>query len=224
VNILIVYAHHEPSSFTAAMKNLATQILARQGHAVTISDLYGLGFNPAAQKWDFVTTSGNHFNYMMEQKHAAQLNMAFAPDITGEISKIQAADVVLIMTPLWWHSVPAILKGWFDRVLAMGFAWDSGQFYEKGLLRGKQVMLACAVGHPAEYYQPAREHKATINQYLHPINYGTLAFCGFNVHEPYVAFNVLGMDQTARDQALRELQFRIEHLIDSPNWLVHYTA
>ncbi|HEU5005061.1 MAG TPA: NAD(P)H-dependent oxidoreductase [Candidatus Saccharimonadales bacterium] len=224
MNILIVYAHNEPSSFTAAMKNLATEVLARQGHTVTISDLYGSGFNPSAQKWDFVTTSGGHFNYMLEQKHAAGLGNAFAPDISAEINKVQVADFVIFVAPLWWHSVPAILKGWFDRVLAMGFAWDGGQFYEKGLLRGKQAMLVVSVGHPAEYYQSTSEHKASINQFLHPINYGTLAFCGFNVHEPFAAMNVLGMDDAAREQALKEFQFRIEHFLDSPNWLVQFSA
>lgn len=206
------------------MKNLATEILTRQGHSVTVSDLYGLGFNPSAQKWDFVTTSGNHFNYMLEQKHAAGLNNAFAPDIVAEINKVQVADFLIFVAPLWWHSVPAILKGWFDRVLAMGFAWDGGQFYGKGLLRGKQAMLAVSVGHPAEYYQATSEHKASINQFLHPINYGTLAFCGFNVHEPFAAMNVLGMDDVAREQALKEFQFRIEHFLDSPNWLVQFSA
>lgn len=224
MNILIVYAHHEPGSFTGAMKNLVTEVLTKQGHAVTISDLYGLGFNPAAQKWDFVTTSGGHFNYMLEQKHAAQLNMAFSPDISSEMGKVRVADFIIFVTPLWWHSVPAIMKGWFDRVLAMGFAWDGGQFYEKGLLRGKQAMLVCAVGHPSEYYQATSKHKASIGQFLHPINYGTLAFCGLNVHESFTAMNVLGMDEPAREQSLKELEFRIEHLLDSPNWLVRYSA
>ncbi|MEX1995209.1 MAG: NAD(P)H-dependent oxidoreductase, partial [Candidatus Saccharimonadales bacterium] len=158
MNILIVYAHHEPSSFTAAMKNQAAEYLTRQGHSVTISDLYGQGFSAVAQKWDFVTTSGNHFNYMLEQKHAAQLNMAFSPDIVGEIQKIQAADLILFLTPIWWFGVPAILKGWFDRVLAMGVVWNSGQIYESGLLRGKQAMVIAAAGGPAHYYQENGKH------------------------------------------------------------------
>lgn len=219
---MIVYAHHEPSSFTAAMKNLAYETLSRQGHSVEISDLYGEGFNPLAQKWDFVTTSGGHFNYMLEQKHAAKLDLAFSPDILGEIQKVKAADITLFITPLWWSSVPAILKGWFDRVLAMGVAWDGGEFYEKGLLHGKQAMMIVAAGHPAEYYSFGGKHKATVPQVLHPIHHGTLAFCGMNVHEPYVALNVLGMDKKARTDALNDLQFRMQHLIDSPEWLSHY--
>lgn len=223
MNILIVYAHHEPSSFTAAMKNLATQVFAAQGHTIVMSDLYGQGFSPQAQKWDFVTTSGGHFNYMLEQRHAARLDLAFSPDILGEIEKIRAAQVILFVTPIWWFSVPAILKGWFDRVLAMGVAWDGGKIYENGLLRGKQAMLIAAAGGPAQYYQPNGRHKATTEQILHHVNHGTLAFCGMNVHEPFVALGVLGLDQAGRDKTLQELQFRLENMIKSPQWMTYYT-
>lgn len=220
--MLIVYAHHEPSSFTSAMKNLAIEVLGRQGHNVTVSDLYGQGFNPAAQKWDFVTTSGEHFNYMLEQRHAARLDMAFSPDIVGEIQKIQTAELLLFVTPIWWFSVPAIMKGWFDRVLAMGVAWDGGKIYENGLLRGKQAMVIASAGDPADYYKIDGRNHGTPIQILHPINHGTLAFCGFNVHEPYVALNVLGLDSAGREKALKDLQFRLDNMIVSPQWLTFY--
>lgn len=222
MNVLIVYAHHEPSSFTAAMKNLAINILSHQGHTVVISDLWGQGFSAVAQKWDFVTTSGQHFNYMLEQKHAAKLEMAFSPDILGEIKKVQAADLILFVSPVWWFSVPAILKGWFDRVLAMGVTWDGGKTYENGMLRGKQAMMIMAAGGPAEYYQENGRHKATPVQILHPINHGTLAFCGLDVHEPFMALNVLGLDDQGRSQLLSDLQYRLQHLQDSPSWLIKY--
>lgn len=222
MNVLIVYAHHEPGSFTAAMKNLVIEVLSRQGHGISVSDLYGEGFNPVAQKWDFVTSSGGHFNYMMEQKHAAKLDLAFSPDILGEIQKIKAADIILFATPLWWSGVPAILKGWFDRVLAMGVAWDSGRFYEKGLLRGKQAMVIVSAGHPASYYTDTGKHRVSPQQVLHGINHETLAFCGLDIQEPFVALNVLGLNDTDRLKILQELQFRLEHLVDSPQWLIKY--
>jgi NAD(P)H dehydrogenase (quinone) len=222
MNVFIVYAHHEPSSFTSAMKNLATEVLGRQGHNVIVSDLYGQGFNPAAQKWDFVTTSGGHFNYMLEQRHAARLDMAFSPDVVGEIQKMQTAELLLFVTPIWWFSVPAIMKGWFDRVLAMGVAWDGGKIYENGLLRGKQAMVIAAAGGPAEYYKLDGRHHGTPIQILHPINHGTLAFCGMDVHEPYVALNVLGLDSAGREKALKDLQFRLENMLTSPQWLTFY--
>jgi NAD(P)H dehydrogenase (quinone) len=204
------------------MKNIAADILTKQGHSVTISDLYGQGFSAVAQKWDFVTTSGGHFNYMLEQKHAAALDMAFSPDIVGEIQKVRESEAVLFITPIWWFGVPAIMKGWFDRVLAMGVMWDSDKIYERGLMRGKQAMLIASAGHPANFYQENGRHKTSIQQTLHPINFGTLAFCGFNVHEPFVAMGTLGMDKAGYEKVLKDIQFRIERFTQSPQWLVYY--
>jgi NAD(P)H dehydrogenase (quinone) len=222
MNVLMVYAHQEPSSFTAAMKNVAIETLSQQGHTVNVSDLYGEGFSAVAQKWDFVTTSGKHFNYMLEQKHAAKLDFAFAPDIVGEIEKIQQANLVLVIFPIWWFGPPAILKGWFDRVLAMGVTWDGGRIYENGLLRGKQAMVIASAGGPPEYYRKEGKHRASVNEILHPINHGTLAFCGLSVHEPFVAMNVLGSNQEQLDKKLEELKFRLENMLSSPNWLINF--
>jgi NAD(P)H dehydrogenase (quinone) len=222
MNVLIIYAHQEPTSLTAAMKNTAMDTLSRQGHQVVISDLYAQGFSAVAQKWDFVTTSGKHFNYMLEHKHAAQLDFAFSPDIVGEIEKIQQASIILFIFPMWWYSVPAIMKGWFDRVLAMGVAWDTGRIYENGLLRGKQAMLITNAGGPAEFFRREGRHRAAVNDILHPIHHTTLGFCGLNVHEPFVALNVLGSTQPMLDKVLEELKFRVEHLAASPNWLINW--
>jgi len=204
------------------MKNVAIQNLERQGHTVTVSDLYGQGFSAVAQKWDFVATSGGHFNYMLEQKHSAQLQNAFSPDILAEIQKLQAADVLLIITPLWWSSVPAILKGWFDRVLAMGVAWDSGKIYENGLMRGKQAMLAVAGGHPTEYYTKNGRHTIEPDKVLHHINHDTLAFCGFNVQEPYIALDILGLNKSQLDEALNSWRTKAQSFVASPLWLTYY--
>jgi NAD(P)H dehydrogenase (quinone) len=222
MNVLIVYAHQEPTSLTAAMKNTTMDVLSRQGHSVVISDLYAQGFSAVAQKWDFVTTSGKHFNYMLEQRHAAQLDFAFSPDIVGEIEKIQQASLILFIFPMWWYSVPAIMKGWFDRVLAMGVAWDTGRIYEKGLLRGKQAMLITTAGAPAEFFKREGRHRAAVNDILHPIHHTTLGFCGLNVHEPFVALNVLGSAPQMLDKALEDLKFRVENLATSPNWLINW--
>ena len=223
MNVLIVYAHHEPSSFTAAMKNLTIQVLEGQGHTLAVSDLYGQGFSAVAQKWDFVTTSGNHFNYMLEQKHAVKLEMSFSPDIAAEIQKLQTADIVLFIAPIWWLGPPAIMKGWFDRVLAMGFAWDTDRIFENGLLRGKQAMVIAAAGGPPEYFSVQGRYKMTPTQSLFSLNYGTLGACGFNVHQPHVALNVLGATEPYRRQMLKDLEIRIQNLATSPQWLIYYS-
>jgi NAD(P)H dehydrogenase (quinone) len=150
--------------------------------------------------------------------------LAFSPDILGEIQKIQAAELILFVTPLWWFSVPAILKGWFDRVLAMGVTWDGGKIYENGMLRGKQAMIIGSGGGPVDYYKSDGKHKASPGQILHHVNHGTLAFCGLNVHEPFVALNVLGAGDEGRAKILQELQIRLENMISSPQWHTYYSS
>lgn len=222
MKILSVYAHHEPSSLTAALKNVAASVLTAQGHELLESDLYGSGFSAKAEKFDFVTSSGGHFNYMLEQRHAAQAGMMFAPDIRQEIDKVRAADIIIFHTPIWWFSVPALLKGWFDRVLAMGVTWDGGKIYEKGLLRGKSAMVCAVAGGPADYYRVDGKHQANMTQILHPIQHGTLAFCGLDVIEPFVVYNSLGLDGPGCEAVLKEYQFKIEHLVDSPAYFHKY--
>lgn len=222
MNILIIYAHHEPTSLTASLKNLAVSVLASQGHSVIESDLYGSGFSPTADKSDFNTMGNEHFNYMLEQKHACNQNLAFAPDILAEIHKVKQADIVLFYAPLWWFSVPAILKGWFDRVLAMGFAWDGGKIYEQGLMREKRAMLNIVAGGPTEYFSTQGKHGANINEILYPINHGVLGFCGFDVLESFTVLNSLGLNQNQCDEVLKRHQFIIEHLIDSPSYFNKY--
>ena len=222
MNILLVYAHHEPGSLTGSLKNTALSILSGQGHNIMETDLYASGFSPKAEKYDFSSLSGHHFNYMLEQRHAVSQDFAFAPDIKAEIERLNKAELVIFHTPIWWLSVPAVLKGWFDRVLAMGVAWDGGRIYEKGLLRGKSAFICAVAGGPKDFYRPDGKHKATIEQILHPIHHGTLAFCGFDIMEPFVVFNSLGLDQTAILSAIKEYQFRISHLITSPNYLHKY--
>jgi NAD(P)H dehydrogenase (quinone) len=223
MTILSVYAHHEPSSLTSALKNTAIATLMHQGHTVLETDLYGSGFSPKAEKYDFTTTSGSHFNYMLEQKHAQQDNMGFAPDIIAEMEKLAQAEIVIFHTPLWWLSVPAVLKGWFDRVLAMGVAWDGGKIYESGLLRGKKAMLCVVAGGPEDYFRLDGKHKATMEQILHPIQHGTLAFCGFDVIEPFVILNALGKSPDTLQQHINDYRFKIEHLVDSPAYFSSFS-
>ncbi len=222
MNILSVYAHSEPRSLTSSLKNIAISELLAQKHNILESDLYGMGFSALAERIDFTQLSGNHYNYMLEQKNTAKNGLLFSPDIMAEIEKLAQADIILFHTPIWWFSVPAILKGWFDRVLAMGVAWDGGKIYEKGLLRGKSAMLCVVAGGPKEYYSEGGKHKATMEQILHPIQHGTFAFCGLDVLEPYIVYNSLGMNPGQYQKTIDDYQVKISHIIDSPAYLSRY--
>lgn len=83
-------------------------------------------------------------------------------------------------------------------------------------------MLIGATSHPSDYYRPDGRHKGTVNQILHPINHGTLAFCGFNVHEPFIAMDIMSNSANVREKILKDLEFRMQNLVASPQWLVFY--
>lgn len=216
---LIVYAHHEPKSFTSSLKNISLKILEEQGHVTKVSDLYAQGFNSNAEKYDFTTMSGEHFNYMHEQKNASIHSMGFAPDIVDEINKVKEADLIIFHFPLWWSSVPAVLKGWFDRVFAMGVTWDGrGQIFEEGLLRGKQALIVTTAAEPSDHYKADGAHRGTVEQMLHPILHGTLAYCGMDVIQPFVVYDVLNKSDDQRAQIFELYKNHLETNLKTPSF------
>ena len=105
---LIVYAHPEPTSFTAALKDAAVRAIEGAGHEAVVSDLYAEGFNPVAGRHDFLTVADpGRFHYQTEQSHASR-NKGFAPDIAREQARLADAGLVILVFPLWWGGVPAI--------------------------------------------------------------------------------------------------------------------
>ena len=120
MNVLIVFAHNEPRSFNAAMKDLSVGTLEAAGHAVQVSDLYAMGFNPVASAADFSERANpDYLVYALEQRHAYGKG-ALAPDIAAEVDKVKWADLIIFNFPIYWYGMPAIMKGWIDRVFISG--------------------------------------------------------------------------------------------------------
>ncbi|XP_027992653.2 ribosyldihydronicotinamide dehydrogenase [quinone] isoform X2 [Eptesicus fuscus] len=134
--VLIVYAHQEPQSFNGCLKKVAVETLSKQGCTVTVSDLYAMGFEPRATRNDITGALSNPevFSYGVEA-YEAYKKRSLTSDIVDEQKKVQEADLVIFQFPLYWFSVPAILKGWMDRVLCQGFAFDLPGFYDSGFLK-----------------------------------------------------------------------------------------
>src|SRR5882757_1553770 len=146
MNALIVYAHLEPASFNAALKDAAVAAIVAAGHQVEVSDLYGEQFNPVAGRHDFTTVADPaRFHYQGEQMLAAQQD-GFSGEIKREHARVNRADVIILQFPLWWGAPPAILKGWFERVLAYGFAYADGRRFDKGLFRGRGGLMCVTTG------------------------------------------------------------------------------
>jgi NAD(P)H dehydrogenase (quinone) len=147
MNVFVILAHHERKSFNGALFDTAVTTLKSAGHTVTTSDLHRMQFNPVSDRRNFVTVKdGAYLKQQMEEIHATETG-GFAPDIEAELAKLEACDLMIWQFPLWWFSVPAILKGWVDRVFAMGRAYGGGRVYDSGVFQGKRAMLSVTIGH-----------------------------------------------------------------------------
>ena len=120
---LVVLASPEPSSFATALATTAVDALTGAGWDVTLLDLYREGFDPVLSDGDFTERLIVHrLQPMDEQAHAAARG-TFAPDLARHVDLFESADLLLLVSPMWWFSVPAMMKGWIDRVFANGVAY-----------------------------------------------------------------------------------------------------
>lgn len=198
MNTLIVYAHPEPRSFGRALLDRAISTLQEQGHTVQVSDLYAMGFNPVASAADFTERRfPDHLQYDREQKQASQKH-AFAPDIQAELDKLLWCDLLILQFPLWWFSVPAILKGWIDRVFVNGTVYGSGGMrFDNGGLKGRRAMLAVTTGCLEGMVEPdgLLGDKDVILWHLH---HGTFGYSGLTALPPFLAWSIHYTDEAQR--------------------------
>lgn len=203
MNILIVHAHPEPRSFTSALKDQAAATLTRLGHVVTVTDLHQQDFDPIPRKSDFtVLADPSHFRYNTEQAAAMARGVptnrfaGFTPLLGAELGKLDRADLVILTAPVWWYALPAVAKGWVDKVLAQGFAYDHHHTFDKGLLAGKRILLAVTTGGPEQAYVPGGY--GTFEANFFPLHHGTFWYCGMTVLEPFCAWGAGWIDEAGR--------------------------
>jgi NAD(P)H dehydrogenase (quinone) len=200
--VLIVFAHPEARSFNGAMLRTAEQTLGGLGDEVRVSDLYAMGFDPVTRASDFKGYDpAQPLDYFGEQKRAWP-DRSFSDDIMAEIEKIAWCDLMILQFPFYWFSVPAMLKGWIDRVFVPGFAFGAGKWYERGGLVGKRAMLSLTMAAYPEM-MAADGLNGLLEVNLWPIQNGALAFCGFDVLAPFVA-NAVPYSEEAERVAILE--------------------
>ncbi len=137
----------------------------------------------------------------------------FAPVIETELEKLEDCDLMIWQFPLWWFGMPAILKGWADRVLAMGRTYGNGRIYEKGVFRGKRALLSLTTGGPAEAYTP-EGFNGDIMGILRPVHRGVLQFLGFDVLAPQIVYGPVRVDEARRREWLEAWAGRLRRIGD----------
>ena len=216
--VLIVHAQPERTSLTRQLADVSAQTLEDQGHHVMQSDLYGLSWKAVYDEHDFPDrVDPRRLSFITESGHAYATGRQ-ANDITLEQQKLLAADAVIFQFPLWWFGMPAILKGWIDRVFAYGLAYgykDAGNRYRygDGGLKGKRALLSVAIGGPAEDYSP-RGINAPLDQLLFPITHGTLFFAGMDVLPTFAIYRAGGLTPQQLERAKAMWRSRVERLFE----------
>lgn len=212
MNIFIVFAHPEPNSLNGFMKDLAAKTLRDKGYEVKISDLYGMKFKAVLNQEDFSQRQNNQiFNPMMEQVNAVGTG-SLSSDIKDEVEKIKWADMVIFQFPVWWTSLPAILKGWFDRVFLPGVVHNiaEGKLYDTGLLKGKKAMLSFTTGATRDVYSADGPH-GDLEEIFKFITHNILELTGLEV---LPSFGIYGPVMMSKEQVKEELE-KFKEIINS---------
>ena len=105
MRVLLVHCHPRADSLSAALRDAAREALVAAGHAVEVRDLYAEGFEPAVT----AQALAGYQDFALNQR-----------GIEADIAQLQRAEALLLVYPTWWYGMPALLKGWFDRVWVPG--------------------------------------------------------------------------------------------------------
>jgi NAD(P)H dehydrogenase (quinone) len=201
MKILILLAHPEPKSMNSAMFSTAIETLKEAGHEVRTSNLYTMHFDPVSDRSNFTRLQDTSFyKQQLEELHATETG-GFAGDIDGEQQKVEWCDLMIWQFPLWWFSVPGILKGWVDRVFAMGRFYGEGKLYEQGVFSGKKALLSLTTGGVEEAYLGGGL-QGDIHNILKPIHRGILRFTGFSILRPHIVYGPARQSPAMREQEL----------------------
>jgi NAD(P)H dehydrogenase (quinone) len=223
MNVLLVFAHPEPRSLSGALRDVAVAQLKAQSYEVRVTDLYAEEWKSAADRSDFPRLTDNERLQVAAASGAAFAADALTPDVKTEQEKLLWADVLILQFPLWWFSMPAILKGWVDRVYSFGFAYGVGEHsdtrwgdrYGEGRLAGKRAMLLVTTGGWKEHYA-GRGINGPIEDLLFPINHGILYYPGYDVLPPFVVYRADRLDEVGFGAAAERLRERMRTLTTTP--------
>ncbi len=139
MQVVVVLAHPNSDSFSHAIADRARAGLSDAGHAVHVLDLYALGFRATMSLDDHVAYHGDH--------------PAIDPMVADHGALIRGADALVFVYPTWWSSLPAMLKGWLERVMVPGVAFvfnDKGKV-RPGLSNVRRIVGISTYGSPRAY-------------------------------------------------------------------------
>lgn len=167
---LVVVAHPRKNSLTQSITKRFTDGLAASGHEYEVADLYAEGFDPLLHPQD--------------EPDWNNPDKVYSEEVQREMARIQENDALVFIFPIWWFSVPAILKGYIDRV------WNHGFAYGPAKLPVQKIRWIALVGGIQEKFEKRGYH--TMVQ--HHLNMGLAGFCGVQDSAVHFIYNTFGED------------------------------
>ncbi len=162
---LVIYAHPNQDSLNNHFRKIVENTLRQNGHEVIVRDLYQLDFNPILSLDD-----------MMGQRMGT-----VSEEVRTEQGYISWADTITFIYPIWWTGMPAIMKGYIDRVFSYGFAYRYDQGIQKGLLTGKSAYIINSHGKSHLEYEQIGMDKAL----LLTSDKGVYSYCGLTIKQHF---------------------------------------
>lgn len=215
-------AHPEPRSLNASLRRDGICFLQAAGHRVVESDLYAMDWDPVVRRENLDRRPIPGRLDVTGHGRAAQLAGRAASDVAREQAKVRAADAMVVQFPLWWYAMPAILKGWFDRVFVSGFAFGkdpaSGRRmrFEQGPFRGTRALAVVTLGDREASIGP-RGKSGELSELLFGLLHGTFAYTGMSPLRPWALPSADFTDDGAGYAAARDsLLARLAELFDEP--------
>lgn len=190
MNVLIILAHPNQESYNAAICDAAEQEFKDKQYNVRKRDLYRMNFNPVLTE--------NSYSHFYQDKIPA--------DIQAEQKDITWADFLVFVYPTWWSGMPAIMKGYFDRVFTNGFAFRYSDEGPVGLLKGKQALIFQTTGLPEKVLKPPQITMAMQAAF----DIGIMDFCGIEVLAHKFLYSVEYIDEETRKVMLNEVKEVVE--------------
>lgn len=187
MHVYVVVTHPSAESFTHAVASAFMRGLKEAGHTFEVGDLYAAGFRAV-------------MNEAEHQRETGKAEGAPPHDVRFEQEKLARADALALIYPLWWGDAPARLKGWFDRVFTVGYAYRFEDGVFQGLLKLKKALAICIAGDTVENLERGGLAEAMRRIMLD----NRLRGCGVAEAELVILGGMEGSDEALRQRHLEE--------------------
>lgn len=143
MEVLIIYCHPSKKSYTYQILKQLKESFKKEDINFQVSDLYEIDFQSDMTVQEY------------EREGLLNLNLPISSDVLKEQEKIEKADCIIFLYPVWWSDCPSKLKGWFDRVYSVGYAY--GHHHKDNTIKKMKTIpygiVLCTAGHPNEFLE-----------------------------------------------------------------------